>query len=309
MDVWVEFKNASKWQAEALFRNFFPSTEEDEPTEAELASIELPSPSSVPVTPSEIASNPDSDAMFTVGSPSLPSSASTTSLSSMTTRGSSVMSRTISEVGTPSTSSAPKYLPPAVEDEVAEFQHSAPPIDAATLSKLARQFADSIPEDEFSVAALQGYLLKNKSRPECAATGATAWVISERELRVRLKKEREARELKEKLEVCCDPSTNETPFLLSQKEKRRKELERERKEKEAEEKKGKESSKEEDPKSDGSATTTETNGIPVPPPSSQESSSDDGNDNDENVPPATGSSGWINVDESSPPSPSPDSTA
>ena len=32
MDVWVEFKDASKWQAEALFRNFFPSAEEDGPT-------------------------------------------------------------------------------------------------------------------------------------------------------------------------------------------------------------------------------------------------------------------------------------
>lgn len=202
MDVWVEFKNASKWQAEALFRNFFPSTEEDEPTEAELASIVLPSPSSVPVTPSDLASNPDSDAMFTVGSPLLPSSASSTSISSMTTRESFVRSRTLSEVGTPSTSSAPKYLPPAVEDEI---QHSAPPIDAATLSRLARQFADSIPEDEFSVAALQGYLLKNKSRPECAASEATGWVKSERELRERLKKEREARELKERLEVRRDP--------------------------------------------------------------------------------------------------------
>jgi chaperone BCS1 len=30
MDVWVEFKNASKWQAETLFWNFFPSTDEDE---------------------------------------------------------------------------------------------------------------------------------------------------------------------------------------------------------------------------------------------------------------------------------------
>lgn len=202
MDVWVEFKNASKWQAEALFRNFFPSTEEDEPTEAELASIVLPSPTSVPVTPSDLASNPDSDTMFTVGSSSLPSSASTTSLSSMTTRGSSVMSRTISEVGTPSTAGAPKYLPPAVEDEIAEIQHSAPPIDATTLSKLAKQFADSIPDEEFSVAALQGYLLKNKSRPECAASDAAAWVVSERELRERLKKEKEAREIKEKLEVC-----------------------------------------------------------------------------------------------------------
>jgi mitochondrial chaperone BCS1 len=44
-------------------------------------------------------------------------------------------------------------------------------------------------------------LLKNKSRPEIAASGAAAWVIAERELRERLKKEREARELQEKLEV------------------------------------------------------------------------------------------------------------
>ena len=71
---------------------------------------------------------------------------------------------------------------------------------------LARQFADSIPEDEFSVAALQGYLLENKSHPECAASGAAAWVISGHELRKRLKKEKEARELEEKLKVRRDPS-------------------------------------------------------------------------------------------------------
>jgi chaperone BCS1 len=315
MDVWVEFKNASKWQAEALFRNFFPSTEEDEPTEAELASIVLPSPSSVPVTPSDLASNPDSDTMFTIGSSSLPSSASSTSLASMITRGSSVRSRTMSEIGTPTTPGAPKYLPPAVEDEITEFQHSSPPIDAATLSRLARQFADSMPEDEFSVAALQGYLLKNKSRPECAAAGASAWVVSERELRERLKREKEAREIKERLEVCYDPLSRQNDILtLLQKEKRRKELEREKKEKEAEEAatKAKEATKEEAPKPTGTATATpvQTKVIPVPPPSTQESSSDDGNDNDENVPPPAGSSGWIDVDESSsPPTPSPESTA
>ncbi|KAF9033515.1 P-loop containing nucleoside triphosphate hydrolase protein [Panaeolus papilionaceus] len=47
MDVWVEFKNASKWQAEALFRNFFPC-EEDEPpldniSECELSSLDIDS--------------------------------------------------------------------------------------------------------------------------------------------------------------------------------------------------------------------------------------------------------------------------
>lgn len=44
-------------------------------------------------------------------------------------------------------------------------------------------------------------LLKNKSQPEAAANGAAAWVISERELRERLRKEKEAREIKEKLDV------------------------------------------------------------------------------------------------------------
>ena len=49
MDVWVEFKNASKWQAELLFRNFFPSTDDDnEVLEGELEGIELPTTASSP---------------------------------------------------------------------------------------------------------------------------------------------------------------------------------------------------------------------------------------------------------------------
>jgi chaperone BCS1 len=45
-------------------------------------------------------------------------------------------------------------------------------------------------------------LLKNKSRPEAAAGGAASWVISERELREKLKKEREAKEREIEKEVC-----------------------------------------------------------------------------------------------------------
>jgi hypothetical protein len=44
-------------------------------------------------------------------------------------------------------------------------------------------------------------LLKNKSRPEAAAEGAAAWVISERELREKLKREREAKERELEKEV------------------------------------------------------------------------------------------------------------
>lgn len=52
-------------------------------------------------------------------------------------------------------------------------------------------------------------LLKNKSRPEAAAEGAAAWVVSERELREKLKKEREAkeRELEKEVRLTNDPVT------------------------------------------------------------------------------------------------------
>ena len=53
--MWIEFKNASKWQAELLFRNFFPSTDEDNiPIEGDLDSIELPT---TPPSPSAASSS------------------------------------------------------------------------------------------------------------------------------------------------------------------------------------------------------------------------------------------------------------
>lgn len=91
-------------------------------------------------------------------------------------------------------------MPPAIEEHIAACQHSAKPLDGAKLAVLAKQFADSIPDEEFSVASLQGYLLKNKSQPDAAAHNAAAWVISERELKERLRREQEAREAKERIE-------------------------------------------------------------------------------------------------------------
>jgi hypothetical protein len=44
-------------------------------------------------------------------------------------------------------------------------------------------------------------LLKNKSRPEAAAEGAATWVVTERELREKLKKEREAKKREQEKEV------------------------------------------------------------------------------------------------------------
>lgn len=154
MDVWIEFKNASKWQAEQLFRNFFPSTDEDDVIiEGELDGVELP----MPPSPS-VASTSEGSSLGSMLSSLASPTTSTFSLSSFTGSAAST---------SPSSPRAPKaspadvlrnqaYLPPIIDDEIAKYEHSARPLDGATLSKLAKEFADSIPDEEFSVAALQG---------------------------------------------------------------------------------------------------------------------------------------------------------
>ncbi|KZP26468.1 P-loop containing nucleoside triphosphate hydrolase protein [Athelia psychrophila] len=200
MDVWVEFRNASKWQAEALFRNFFPSTEEESATkdaemEKELRGIELPttpipqSPTTSTLwsmSPSSLASSVD---LSSVSPPFSPSHSPSSSNSAMPMPGPEMFG-----------AKNRAYMPPPVEENIASLAHSAKPLDAAKLAFLAKKFADGCPDEEFSVAALQGYLLKNKSNPEAAASEVVAWVLSERELRERLAREKEMRDAKEKLE-------------------------------------------------------------------------------------------------------------
>lgn len=150
LDVWVEFKNASKWQAECLFRNFFPSAESEE----------------LAMTPEEVQALEAGISM-----PPSPMQSSTSLNESDTS-----------------------FPPPPLECAI----HV--PLTASRLAELAKKFAESIPDCEFSVAALQGYLLKNKTRPEAAALEAGEWVISEREMRERLKREKEERDRKERLD-------------------------------------------------------------------------------------------------------------
>jgi mitochondrial chaperone BCS1 len=161
MDVWIEFKNATKWQAEALFKNFFPSSDTDEAEEtdvdeaemeAELEGIEIPTMPSlplqgVPVTPVSTSAPTASSSSFSA----LNLSASSTSLSSLPS--------TTSSAAPPSaTSSEESARARRVRNEEEEhaIRHAAPPLSNARLAELARIFSRSMPEDEFSVAALQG---------------------------------------------------------------------------------------------------------------------------------------------------------
>ncbi|KAJ7018394.1 P-loop containing nucleoside triphosphate hydrolase protein [Mycena alexandri] len=150
MDVWVEFKNASKWQAEALFRNFFPSTDEDD----------------LPIDEAELDSLPDTPggSMRSASTSSLWSASTLTSSSrSSSSGGGSSPSANAKKAPAKEVPALPQfgssnkaYLPPPVAPEIVAAQHSARPLDGKTLANLAQRFAESIPEGEFSVAALQG---------------------------------------------------------------------------------------------------------------------------------------------------------
>ncbi|KAJ3965442.1 hypothetical protein EV361DRAFT_938987 [Lentinula raphanica] len=186
MDVWVNFTHATKWQAEGIFKCFFPSQ---------------------PANP--VASNP---------------SASSSSSSVETV-----------------TDASQKNLPGPRRKSA----HSIPLLTEEEISTLAKTFAEAIPEDELSVAALQGYLLKNKTRPRECVEEVAEWVIQERETREKLKKEKAEKEAKEKKEA-------------EEKEKKEKE-EKEAKEKEEREAKQKlEGNDAKDSKTEQAATPSET---------------------------------------------------
>jgi len=202
MDVWVNFTHATKWQAEGIFKCFFP------------------------YKPSSVV-----------------------------------------ETATPQDASQ-KNLPGSKRKA---STHAIPLLSEEEISELAKRFAAAIPEDELSVAGLQGYLLKNKTRPRECVEEVTDWIIQERETREKLKKEKAEREAKEKKE------TEEK----EKKEKEEKEA-KEKEEKEAKEKlerkearlKAKKALREKNEKSESSSApaastvTTET-----PPPATSATSS------------------------------------
>ncbi|GLB35436.1 putative P-loop containing nucleoside triphosphate hydrolase protein [Lyophyllum shimeji] len=255
MDVWVEFKNASKWQAEALFRNFFPSTDDDPIDDVP------PAPSTASSNSGQGSSSRPTSTLWSMSpsfsSSSVASSFSSTPLSSPTPSSPvgaaaplfPTNADAVAMTATPLPqfgASNQAYLPPPVEEQILASQHSAKPLDSVTLGILAKKFADGVPEEEFSVAALQGYLLRNKSQPEAAANGVEEWVRSEREMRERLKREKEEREEKERLErekrkqkaaekeaekkelEKMEQELEKMRQLLAEKEKERKEQEKEK---------------------------------------------------------------------------------
>jgi len=193
MDVWIEFRNASKWQAEALFRNFFPCVEDQVPSDmSELEDMEMKvevneKPSSSSASPRSFIASPPTPTINSSYTRT-PSSLSVSSLWSFASSLSPFSSNSENggcDSGTNSTvspsspglsngqvqndattaglqgeeqfsaSNIAHHLPPIAEN-AANSRQSVAPLDKKMLNEFAKMFADGIPEDEFSVAALQG---------------------------------------------------------------------------------------------------------------------------------------------------------
>ncbi|RPD57296.1 P-loop containing nucleoside triphosphate hydrolase protein [Lentinus tigrinus ALCF2SS1-6] len=123
MDVWVNFKHATKWQAEGIFKCFFPAKSSAAPAPG------APSGAGASGSAPQAAAKHPGDATSAANLPESKRKRAT-------------------------------HIPLLSEEEISE---------------LAKRFADAIPENELSVASLQGYLLRNKTRPRECVDEVAAW--------------------------------------------------------------------------------------------------------------------------------------
>ncbi|KAH9479347.1 putative mitochondrial chaperone BCS1-A [Psilocybe cubensis] len=147
MDIHIHFKLASKFQARELYRCFYlPDSEKEEREENEKKAI-------------DIKAKPADDSGYT----SVDEKTTLLSSSSSSDAGSTVSSD-----------------PEPVIFNGSSHRARGPQLSAAEVAALAMQFAEIIPEREFSMAALQGYLMAYKVRPFEAIKDAPAWIEKER---------------------------------------------------------------------------------------------------------------------------------
>lgn len=153
MDVWVEFKNASKWQAELLFHNFFTEVEE------ELKQAVPPSAEELAAMEKEFAFLEQQAKNATEGGVKI------NTISGVDGEGIQIKSDFVPKDGSiPSSMAGVEAMVAGVEEkESAAFkiippvlERPAGPLGPIKLAALAKRFADAIPDQEHSVASLQG---------------------------------------------------------------------------------------------------------------------------------------------------------
>ncbi|KAK0199841.1 hypothetical protein DFS33DRAFT_1365358 [Desarmillaria ectypa] len=190
MDLHIEFKLSSKYQARELFKRFYiPSNqcEAEEDDDEETADSGYGS-----TTPSEA----------TDSTPPSPSESKAPK---------SPVSQSSSLLPAPPVFSGRRHV------------GRAPKLSKGRVDELATVFSDIIPDQQFSMAALQGYLMMYKIRPFDAVAAAQDWV--EKELKDRNKRNKEKKEKTEQ-----EKKAKEEKEAKEKKEKEKTEQEKKTKE-------------------------------------------------------------------------------
>ncbi|KAG2137620.1 P-loop containing nucleoside triphosphate hydrolase protein [Suillus bovinus] len=149
MDLHIEFKLASRYQADELFKRFYLSSSPKTPAD----NVQEPNSNPAQSHPNRSTCDGGSSNLIDLDVPDTTDS--------------------------PSSSCSEKSERVAPTYKGTRHHGHAPQLSSEQLSALAAQFASAIPEREVSMAALQGYLMSQKSRPWEAAREVSAWLEKE----------------------------------------------------------------------------------------------------------------------------------
>jgi mitochondrial chaperone BCS1 len=149
MDLHIEFRLASQYQARELFKCFYLPSHSDKDTEAKSEANDS----------EKTTDTDDHDSAYCSGS-------------------SRTSSRSSSVDGDINTEAEERKTFLLYEGN--RHQSAGPKLSYRQVEALADRFAKAIPEREFSMASLQGYLMSYKVRPIDAAKGVALWVERER---------------------------------------------------------------------------------------------------------------------------------
>jgi len=176
LDLHIEFKQATKWQAAELFKRFYP-VEKDRSY----------SIGGVSGGGSEKGGDNEREKRDDLP-PESPTAGNDEDLSG------------VQRVST--------HGPSATQRK----SRKAPKLTHQELEDLAHQFADALPEEELSMAAIQGHLMMHKTRPHAAVRTAPRFVTNERERRIKAREITKEQALdQEKAEEANKENTTDIP--------------------------------------------------------------------------------------------------
>jgi len=157
VDHQVAFGNATQTQIKELFERMYTN--------------DLPRTKLIISNPSSSASQSQSQAQSQNLSPPAPATISPPSTSTST----STTTTTTNSVPTPPATPI-NSQPPISTNSLAKINNTKAPLSESELSKIALSFSKEVPDNQFSPAEIQGFLLKRKTDPRKALAEVGHWV-------------------------------------------------------------------------------------------------------------------------------------